>query len=76
MRVEIVFIDESGISERPALVRSWAPVGQPPVLQYSLHWRQLSAIAGISLWHFRFFPGAARTAQPPEFLKASGSVPL
>jgi len=24
MRVEIVFIDESGISERPALVRSWA----------------------------------------------------
>ncbi|HEY2968004.1 MAG TPA: IS630 family transposase [Casimicrobiaceae bacterium] len=68
----IVFIDESGLSERPTLVRSWAPVGQPPVIQYSFHWTQLSAIAGISFWrfYFRFFPGAIRTPQLLEFLKA------
>jgi transposase len=68
----IVFIDESGLSERPTLVRSWAPVGQPPVIQYSFHWTQLSAIAGISFWrfYFRFFAGAIRTAQLLEFLKA------
>jgi hypothetical protein len=31
----IVFIDESGLSERPTRVRTWAPRGQTPVLQYS-----------------------------------------
>ena len=53
-------------------MRSWAPVGQPPVIQYSFHWAQLSAIAGITFWrfYFRFFPGAIRTAQLLEFLKA------
>ena len=29
----IVFIDESGLSERPTQVRGWAPRGQTPVLQ-------------------------------------------
>src|SRR3989442_6902517 len=68
----IVFIDESGLSERPTLVRSWAPVGQPPVIQYSFHWTQLSAIAGISFrrFSFRFFPGAIRPPRLLDFLKA------
>jgi len=30
----IVFIDESGLSERPHRCRTWAPKGKPPVLQY------------------------------------------
>jgi hypothetical protein len=46
----IVFIDESGVSERPHRVRSWAPKGQTLVLQYSFTWKQLSAVAGISFW--------------------------
>ena len=29
----IVFIDETGLSERPHRVRTWAPCGQTPVLQ-------------------------------------------
>src|ERR1019366_3000140 len=29
----LVFIDESGLSERPTRVRTWAPRGQSPVLQ-------------------------------------------
>src|SRR6476659_5260177 len=42
----IVFIDESGVSERPHRVRTWAPRGKTPILQYSFTWNQLSAVAG------------------------------
>lgn len=67
----IVFIDESGLSERPTRVRTWSPRGQTPVLQYSFSWKQLSVIAGITRWrfYFRFFPGAIRSPQIVEFLK-------
>jgi len=34
----IVFVDESGLSERPTRVRIWAPRGQTPVVQYSFTW--------------------------------------
>ena len=68
----IVFVDESGLSERPTRVKTWAPNGQPPVLQYSFNWKQLSLIAGISLWrlYFRFFHGAIKAPQIVECLKA------
>ena len=67
----IVFIDESGVSERPTVLRTWAPRGQTPVIQYSFNWQQLSAIAGLSFWrfYFRFFPGTIRAPQVVEFLK-------
>ena len=68
----IVFIDESGLSERPTRVKTWAPKGQTPVLQYSFTWKQLSVIAGISFWnfYFRFHAGAIRGPQFVEFLQA------
>lgn len=68
----IVFVDESGLSERPTMVRTWAPKGQTPVLQYSFNWKQLSIIAGVSWWqiYFRLFPGTIRAPQCIEFLKA------
>jgi transposase len=67
----IVFIDESGLSERPCRARTWAPRGQTPVLQYSFTWKQLSVIAGVSLvrFYFRLFAGAIRSPQIVEFLK-------
>ncbi len=67
----IVFVDESGLSERPTRVRTWAPKGETPVLQYHFNWKQLSAIAGISPWHFyfRLYPGSIRGPQLVEFLK-------
>jgi len=67
----IVFIDESGLSERPCRARTWAPRGHTPILQYSFSWKQLSVIAGISFWrfYFRLFPGTIRTPQVIEFLK-------
>ena len=66
----IVFIDESGLSERPHRCRTWAPRGQTPVLQYHFNWKTLSAIAGVTWWnfYFRLFPGAIRSSQIIEFL--------
>jgi transposase len=70
----IVFIDESGLSERPTRVRSWAPRGKTPVLQYHFNWHQLSAMAGITFYrfYFRLFPGAIKGPQVIEFLHALG----
>lgn len=68
----IVFIDESGLSERPCRARTWAPKGKTPVLQYSFSWKQLSVMAGISVlrFYFRFFTGSIKSPQVVEFLKA------
>ena len=68
----IIFIDESGISERPHRVSTWAPKGQTPVLQYSFTWNQLSAVAGISFWniYFKLVQGAVRAPEIVAFLKA------
>ena len=68
----IIFIDESGISERPHRVSTWAPKGQTPVLQYSFTWKKLSAVAGISFWniYFKLVQGAVRALEIVAFLKA------
>jgi len=42
----IVFIDESGLSQRPRPLPDLAPRGQTPVLQYHFNWKTLSAMAG------------------------------
>lgn len=54
------------------MARTWAPRGQTPVIQYSFNWKQLSAIAGLTLWrfYFRLFPGTIRAPQLVEFLQA------
>jgi transposase len=67
----IVFIDESGLSERPHRCRTWAPKGQTPVLQYHFNWKTLSAMAGVSFWnfYFRLFPGSIKSPQVVLFLK-------
>jgi transposase len=67
----IVFIDESGLSERPCRARTWAPKGQTPILQYSFSWKQLSVIAGVTYvrFYFRLFAGSIKGPQIIEFLK-------
>ena len=48
-RATIVFVDESGFSERPAVRRTWAPRGQTPVLKHRLsNWKNLSAIGALA----------------------------
>ena len=53
-----MFIDESGLSQRPHRCRTWSPKGQTPVLQYSFNWKKLSAVAGITWWNFYLGPWA------------------
>jgi transposase len=69
-RRTIVFIDESGLSERPTVVRTWAPRGQTPQLEFSFRWNHVSVIAGVTWWnfYFRLHPGAIRGPQAAEFL--------
>jgi transposase len=67
----MVFVDESGLSERPHRVRTWAPRGQTPVLQFHFNWKTLSVMAGMTWWNFYFklFPGAIKAPQIIEFLQ-------
>jgi hypothetical protein len=69
-RRTIIFIDESGLSERPHCCRTWSPRGQRPVLEYHFNWKTRSAMAGVTGWnfYFRLFPGAIRSPQVIEFL--------
>jgi len=68
----IVFIDESGLSERPTRVRTWAPKGQTPVIQFHFNWTHVSVIAGLTRTHcmFRLHQGSIKKEQHVEFLKA------
>src|SRR5713226_8006906 len=68
----IVFVDESGLSQRPHRCRTWAPKGQTPVLQYHFNWKTLSAMAGVTWWnfYFRLYAGAVKKEQVLDFLQA------
>src|SRR5450432_687572 len=70
-RRTIVFIDESGLSQRPHRCRTWAPRGETPVLQYHFNWKTLSVIAGVTLWNFYFqiFEQSIKSEQIIEFLQ-------
>jgi transposase len=43
----IYFQDESGVSERPSIRRTWSPKGETPVLIHSFNWKKLSISAAI-----------------------------
>ena len=68
----IVFIDESGLSERPTRVRTWALKGCTQVVQFHFNWKHVSAVAGLtrSNFLFRLYDSAVKSAQIVEFLKA------
>jgi transposase len=38
----------SGISQQPTRVRTWAPKGQTPVIEFHFNWNHLSVIAGLT----------------------------
>jgi transposase len=52
-------------------MRTWAPKGQTPVLQYSFNWKNLSMVGGITLRkiYFRLFNGSVKSDQVIEFLR-------
>jgi len=48
MRGWLVFQDESGVSQRPPLRRTWAPRGETPVIVHSYNWKKISICAAIA----------------------------
>ena len=67
-----MFIDESGVSERPTRVRTWGLRGETPIVQFHFNWHQLSLIAGMHFTGlcFRLHEGSIAKEQVAEFLKA------
>ena len=63
---------QSGLSERPTRVRTWAPKGRTPIIQFHFNWTHLSVIAGLSRANFlfRLHEGSIKKKQHVEFLKA------
>ncbi len=53
-------------------MRTWAPKGQTPVIQFHFNWKHLSIIAGVTRLNclFRFHEGSIKKEQIVEFLKA------
>ena len=68
----IVFVDESGISERPTRVRTWAPRKQTPTIQFHFDWNHVSVIAGLTRTNFlfRLHEGSIKKEELVEFVKA------
>jgi hypothetical protein len=75
-RAWIVFVDESGISERPPVRRTWAPRGQTPLVHYPFNWKKLSICSAIAYrWagrgcrlYFRIISGSYNDEQLMSFL--------
>ena len=68
----IVFIDESGLSQKPHRCRTWSPRGETPLLEFNFNWQKLSVSAGLTLrnFYFRLYPGAIGELEVIDFLKA------
>jgi transposase len=66
----IIFVDESGLSMKPARKSTWAPEGQTPVLEFCFNWKKLSAIGGVSFRqiYFQLHDGSIKSAEIIGFL--------
>lgn len=47
-RAWLVFQDESGVSQRPPIRRTWAPRGETPVLIHAYNWSKLSISVALA----------------------------
>jgi hypothetical protein len=47
-RAWIAFLDESSISQKPSVRRTWAPRGRTPVLLHHFNWKKLSICTAIA----------------------------
>ena len=45
----IVHLDESGFSQRPSIVRTWAPRGQTPIMRIAFNWKRLSVTGALAV---------------------------
>jgi transposase len=75
-RAWLLFQDESGISQRPSIRRTWAPKGETPVLIHAFNWQKLSVSAALAYrWdgrrsrlYFQTTPGSYNTEKLIVFL--------
>jgi hypothetical protein len=69
--IERQFGVKSGLNERPTHVRTWAPKGKTPIIQFHFNWTHISAIAGLTRTNcmFRLHEGSIKKEQHVEFLK-------
>lgn len=73
----IVFQDESGVSQKPPLRRTWAPKGETPLVVHSYKWDKLSVSAAVAYrWdgrrsriYFEIIPKSYDTPKLIRFLK-------
>ena len=67
-----MFVDESGFSLIPYVAKTWAPIGQTPVLVHQGRWPKFSAISGVTprgRLYFRVRAGTIRGPQVVAFLR-------
>jgi transposase len=67
----IVFVDESGLTQKPAAKSTWAPEGQTPVLELNFNWKKLSVIGGITLksLYFQLHEDSVKAPEVVAFLR-------
>jgi len=76
-RAWIVFEDESGVSDRPPIRTTWAPVGETPVVSHPYHWKKVSVAGALAYrWDgrrcrllFQTKPDSYNTAALIRFLR-------
>ena len=67
-----MFIDETGLYLLPAIVRTWAPRGQTPIIRSPLtrdHWSIIGAITPTGKLFFQRYPHAISGEQVVVFLR-------
>lgn len=70
-RRTIVFVDESGLTQKPAAKSTWAPEGQTPVLELNFNWKKLSVIGGITIksLYFQLHEDSVKAPEVVAFLQ-------
>ena len=67
-----MFVDESGFSLLPSVGKTWAPIGQTPVLVHQGRWPKFSAISGVTptgRLYFRVHESSIRGPKVVAFLR-------
>ena len=67
----VVFVDESGLSQKPAVKNTWAPRGETPVLELNFNWSKLSVIGGITIrsLYFQLHEDSIKAGEVVGFLR-------
>jgi transposase len=68
----VVFVDESGFALIPYGAKTWAPIGQTPVLIHQGRWPKFSAISGVTprgKLYIQVHQDTVATEQVLEFLQ-------